>query len=121
MKYRNFCKSKNQSYKNNILVYKLDMFENYIKIFTLHDKNKIEDLIAQHKENPGLRLLQNELGKYITFMIHGEEQYLMAKEASVGIFGFSLMIRKEMSFIESMIALNSESFLITIALSFGLL
>ena len=60
--------------------------ENYIKIFTLHDKNKIEDLIAQHKENPGLRLLQNELGKYITTMIHGEEQYLMAKEASSILF-----------------------------------
>jgi tyrosyl-tRNA synthetase len=60
--------------------------ENYIKIFTLHDKNKIEDIIAQHKENPGLRLLQNELGKYITSMIHGEEQYLMAKEASSILF-----------------------------------
>ena len=60
--------------------------ENYIKIFTLHDKNKIEDLIAQHKENPGLRLLQSELGKYITSMIHGEEQYLMAKEASSILF-----------------------------------
>jgi len=60
--------------------------ENYIKIFTLHDKNKIEDLIAQHKENPGVRLLQNELGKYITSMIHGEEQYLMAKEASSILF-----------------------------------
>lgn len=60
--------------------------ENYIKIFTLHDKNKIEDLIAQHKETPGLRLLQNELGKYITSMIHGEEQYLMAKEASSILF-----------------------------------
>jgi tyrosyl-tRNA synthetase len=60
--------------------------QNYIKIFTLHDKNKIEDLIAQHKENPGLRLLQNELGKYITSMIHGEEQYLMAKEASSILF-----------------------------------
>ena len=60
--------------------------ENYIKIFTLHDKNKIEDLIAQHKENPGLRLLQNEIGKYITSMIHGEEQYLMAKEASSILF-----------------------------------
>lgn len=60
--------------------------ENYIKIFTLHDKNKIEDLIAQHKENPGIRLLQNELGKYITSMIHGEEQYLMAKEASSILF-----------------------------------
>lgn len=60
--------------------------ENYIKIFTLHDKNKIEDLIAHHKENPSLRLLQNELGKYITSMIHGEEQYLMAKEASSILF-----------------------------------
>ena len=60
--------------------------ENFIKIFTLHDKNKIEDLIAQHKENPGLRLLQNELGKYVTTMIHGVEQYLMAKEASSILF-----------------------------------
>jgi tyrosyl-tRNA synthetase len=79
--------------------------ENYIKIFTLHDKNKIEDLIAQHKENPGLRLLQNELGKYITSMIHGEEQYLMAKEAS------SLLFMKGDEAVSALKSLSTDLFL----------
>jgi tyrosyl-tRNA synthetase len=79
--------------------------ENYIKIFTLHDKNKIEDIIAQHKENPGLRLLQNELGKYITSMIHGEEQYLMAKEAS------SLLFMKGDEAVSALKSLSTDLFL----------
>jgi tyrosyl-tRNA synthetase len=60
--------------------------ENYIKIFTLFDKEKIEDLISEHKTNPGLRILQNTLAKEITTMIHGEDQYLAAKEASSILF-----------------------------------
>jgi tyrosyl-tRNA synthetase len=60
--------------------------ENYIKIFTLFDKEKIEDLITDHKLNPGLRILQNTIAKYITTMIHGEDQYLAAKEASAILF-----------------------------------
>jgi len=79
--------------------------ENYIKIFTLHDKNKIEDLIAQHKENPGVRLLQNELGKYITSMIHGEEQYLMAKEAS------SILFMKSDEAVSALKSLSTDLFL----------
>ena len=60
--------------------------ENYIKIFTLFSKEKIEDLITEHKTNPGFRILQNTLAKYITTMIHGEDQYLAAKEASSILF-----------------------------------
>lgn len=47
--------------------------ERYIKIFTLHTEERIEQLISEHKEAPHLRILQKELAKYVTTWVHGEE------------------------------------------------
>ena len=60
--------------------------ENYIKIFSLKNQEEVNNLIKEHKENPGLRLLQNELAKSITILVHGEANYLAAKEASLILF-----------------------------------
>lgn len=79
--------------------------ENYIKIFTLFDKQKIEDLITEHKTNPGLRILQNTLAKDITTMIHGEGQYLAAKEAS------SILFKKGDDAVITLKALSKDVFL----------
>ena len=79
--------------------------ENYIKIFTLFDKEKIEDLITEHKTNPGLRILQNTLAKDITTMIHGEDQYLAAKEAS------SILFKKGTDAVVALKSLSKDVFL----------
>ena len=60
--------------------------ENYIKIFTLFSKEEIEELVKEHRENPGARLLQNTIAKDLTCRIHGEEQYEAALEASKLLF-----------------------------------
>lgn len=64
-----------------------DDAERYIKIFTSLDKPTIEDLIAQHKEDPGMRILQKRLADEVTTMVHSAEDLELAKEASVILFG----------------------------------
>ena len=61
--------------------------ESYIKIFTLLDRQTIEDLIARHRENPGARELQQVLAREVTVMCHGQEAYEKAVAASRMLFG----------------------------------
>ncbi len=61
----------------------------YIKIFTSLGREEIEALIAQHQEDPGQRILQKRLGKEVTIMVHGEEEYQNALDASMILFGKS--------------------------------
>ena len=63
------------------------MAEQLIKKFTLLDLSDINSMIEKHKENPSARLLQKELAKYMTIMIHGEEEYNKAMDASNILFG----------------------------------
>ncbi len=63
--------------------------ERYIKIFTLLDKDTIEAAIAGHRQDPGRRELQKLLAKEITVMIHGEDEYGKAVQASGMLFGNS--------------------------------
>ena len=59
----------------------------YIKIFTSIEKDEIDALIAEHTEAPHLRLLQKRLAKEVTIMVHSEEEYNAAVEASGILFG----------------------------------
>lgn len=61
--------------------------ESFIKKFTLIPLDEINDLIAQHREAPEKRLLQNTLAKYMTCLVHSEEDYNKAMEASNILFG----------------------------------
>ncbi|MFA8434168.1 MAG: tyrosine--tRNA ligase [Marinifilaceae bacterium] len=61
--------------------------EKYIKIFTLIPREEIQALIDEHKEAPHQRKLQQRLAKEVTIMIHSEEAYNLAVEASQILFG----------------------------------
>ncbi|MBR2618372.1 MAG: tyrosine--tRNA ligase [Paludibacteraceae bacterium] len=61
--------------------------EKYIKIFTFLSKEEVEALVAAHAEAPHLRVLQKRLAKEITIMVHSEQDYEMAVEASNILFG----------------------------------
>jgi tyrosyl-tRNA synthetase len=61
--------------------------EKYIKVFTFLSREETEDIIARHKEAPHLRLLQKRLSEEITVMVHSREEYNMAVEASMILFG----------------------------------
>ena len=59
----------------------------YIKIFTSLEKDEIDALIAEHEQAPHLRTLQKRLAKEVTIMVHSEEDYNAAVEASNILFG----------------------------------
>ena len=59
----------------------------YIKIFTLLDKETVENLIKEHAVAPHLRLLQKRLAEEVTVMVHSREDYEAAVEASEILFG----------------------------------
>ncbi|MEP2057831.1 MAG: tyrosine--tRNA ligase [Maribacter litoralis] len=63
--------------------------DKYIKIFTFLGQQEIEELIAQHKEAPHLRLLQKRLADEITVMVHSQEDLDNAVKASQILFGKS--------------------------------
>ncbi|MBR6177793.1 MAG: tyrosine--tRNA ligase [Bacteroidales bacterium] len=77
--------------------------ERYIKIYTLLSKEEIENLIEEHRTDPGRRLLQSELAKRITIMVHGENAYNTAIAATQILFGKGTK--------EQLLKLDEKSFL----------
>lgn len=63
-----------------------DEAEKYLKIFTFLTQAEIESLVAEHASDPGMRPLQKRLAKEVTVMVHGEEAYNAAVEASQILF-----------------------------------
>jgi tyrosyl-tRNA synthetase len=64
-----------------------DDAEKYIKIFTSLDRETIDALIAEHRQDPGRRVLQKRLADEVTTMVHSAEDLQMAQEASNILFG----------------------------------
>lgn len=61
----------------------------YLKIFTLLSKEKIEDIASQHAENTGERLAQKALATELTTLVHGQERCESVKRVSAVLFGGS--------------------------------
>jgi tyrosyl-tRNA synthetase len=76
----------------------------YIRIFTVLDKQTIEDLEKEHAQTPHLRLLQKKIAEEVTIMVHGVQHYEMALKASSILFGKSstedLAILDERTFLQ---------------------
>ena len=66
-----------------------DDAERYIKIFTSLDKDTIDVLVEEHRQDPGRRMLQKRLAEEVTVMVHSREALDMAIEASNILFGKS--------------------------------
>nr|WP_320113711.1 tyrosine--tRNA ligase [uncultured Desulfuromonas sp.] len=77
--------------------------EKYIKIFTLLGKDEVASLVAEQKAAPHERPLQKRLAKEVTCMVHSEEEYDKAVEASQILFGKATT--------ESLAKLDKETFL----------
>ena len=77
--------------------------ERYIKIFTSLDRATVEDLIAQHRQDPGQRILQKRLAEEVTVMVHSRDDYEQAVEASNILFGKSTK--------ESLVKLDEQTLL----------
>lgn len=63
--------------------------EKYVKIFTFLSQDEIASLTQQQQDTPHLRPLQKALAREVTIMVHSEEDYLSAVEASTILFGSS--------------------------------
>jgi tyrosyl-tRNA synthetase len=61
--------------------------EKYVKIFTLLTSEMVDNLIEEHHHAPHLRILQKRLAKEVTCMVHSEDDYQTAVEASEILFG----------------------------------
>jgi len=64
-----------------------DDAEKYLKIFTMLGKAEIEDMVREHSAAPHLRIMQKRLAEEVTVMVHSQEEYEMAVEASGILFG----------------------------------
>jgi len=64
-----------------------DDAEKYIKIFTSLEKDVIDALVEEHKQDPGRRTLQKRLAEEVTTMVHSKEALDAAIEASGILFG----------------------------------
>ena len=80
-----------------------DDAKRYIKIFTSLSREEIEALIAEHDQAPHLRILQKRLAKEVTCMVHSEEDYNKAVEATNILFGNATA--------DALRALDEETFL----------
>jgi tyrosyl-tRNA synthetase len=61
--------------------------KNYVRIFTLLDRETVEGLEAEHDQAPHLRLLQKTVAKDVTTRVHGGEELEVALAATEVLFG----------------------------------
>ena len=80
-----------------------DDAERYIKIFTSLDRETIENLVSQHRQDPGRRALQRRLAEEVTTMVHGQQALEMAQQASQILFGKATR--------EALVALDEQTLL----------
>ena len=80
-----------------------DAAARYIKIFTSLEKEVIDDLIEEHQQDPGRRVLQKRLAEEVTVLVHSREALDMAIEASNILFGKSTK--------DSLLKLDEQTFL----------
>ena len=59
----------------------------YLKIFTLLEREKIDDLEKQSKENPGARAAQKALAYEATKLVHGEQRTNSVQRVTAVLFG----------------------------------
>ena len=62
---------------------------NFIKIFSMKNKDDINELIKNHQKEPHLRVLQNTLADEITQTVHDKNSLNVAKSTSKILFGRS--------------------------------
>jgi tyrosyl-tRNA synthetase len=77
--------------------------EKYIKIFTLLTQEEVAALVEEQQAAPHLRPLQKRLAQEVTCMVHDEDEYNKAVEASEILFGKATT--------ESLARLDKETFL----------
>ncbi len=81
---------------------------NFIRIFSLKNREEIEALEKQHNESPHLRVLQKALAEEITERVHSAELLKRAQETTAILFGSSFEDFKQLSGAEIEDAFDSD-------------
>ena len=58
----------------------------WIKIFTFLEKDTIENLLNEHQQDPGKRIVQKKLAEEVTQFVHGEEELQKALVTTEKLF-----------------------------------
>jgi len=61
--------------------------EEYLKIYTELDKDKIDSIITDHRSDPSARIAQKTLAYEVTKIVHGEDRAESVKSVSGVLFG----------------------------------
>lgn len=61
--------------------------EDYMKIYTLLDKDEVESVMAEHRKEPKARLAQIKLAQEVTRIVHGDEATKLAEDVTFFITG----------------------------------
>ena len=64
-----------------------DALEDYFKYFTFIMPEELEQILAEHNENPAARLGQKRLGHEVTKVVHGEAAAKQAEKLTAFLFG----------------------------------
>ena len=64
-----------------------DALEDYFKYFTFIMPDELDQILAEHRENPGARLGQKRLAEEVTKVVHGEDAAAKAKKLTEFLFG----------------------------------
>ncbi|KND47369.1 MAG: tyrosine--tRNA ligase [Parcubacteria bacterium C7867-004] len=64
-----------------------EMVEKYLKFYTFIPVERIEEMMASHKQNPGAREAQETLARTVTEIVHGPAAAATASAAASALFG----------------------------------
>jgi len=59
----------------------------YLKLFTFVELDEIDEILAEHRGEPGLRKAQHRLAREATRLLHGPEESADAERISTALFG----------------------------------
>jgi tyrosyl-tRNA synthetase len=60
---------------------------NYLKLFTMLEKEQIDAIAEAHQSNPGERLAQKTLAREVTDLVHGSERRTSVERVTNALFG----------------------------------
>ncbi len=74
--------------------------EDYLKIFTVLSRTKIEEIVKQHNLHPEKRLAQTELAKELTELVHGKAALKFSQKVTKYLTGQSPIVEADKPTIE---------------------
>ena len=94
----------------------------YLKIYTVIEKEGVESIERQHKERPGARIAQRNLAKEVTALVHGGEKAQQIEDITRMLFGevrFNDLLPEDMDVLAEEIPTVSSSHIVEALVASG--